>query len=299
MILQVVIPSFQLVDTKSIELYTTGEENFGVIRSYLPADRLIYIMLLISISSLVLNIKLIPQRLEMIRAVILAAGLLLTFQRNYFITFLAMIVLLGLLIRWPGKFHLLRLTTLAVVSVSLALIFHVDPIDRYITAASDRLLREMQPQFLEQDGSTQWRVIETGYAIQSILDHPLLGIGLGNFYRPALVRDAELGGTGGIRWYNHNAYLWVLIDMGVVGFIPFVLLYALAIARGLKYWRRIPDQGLSVVLLGGTLGIFGQAIGNIVAPNFFQSWMVFIFVAIIAVNELIIKWEVPPAQVVE
>jgi O-antigen ligase len=269
-----------------------------VARSYLQADRLIYPLLLISICSLVLKGELLPPKLEICRTIILAIGLFLTFQRNYWITFLLMFALLGLLIRWSGKIKLFSLIILAISILWVVLILPIKPLDRYIAAASDRLIWGMQPQTLMQDKSTQDRIMETNYAVQSILDHPILGIGLGNFYRPAVRSDTYIGGFGN-RWYIHNAYLWVLIDMGLVGFIPFILLYAIALARGFKYWKRIPDRKLSVILLGGTLGILGQAISNIVAPNFVQSWMLFIFVVIMGINELIIHWEINPNQVLE
>lgn len=293
MALQVVAPTFQLVNTKSIELVTAGQEYFGVARSYLQVDRLIYLLLLISICSLSLNGKILSRKFENGFAAILAIGLFLTFQRNYWTTFLLMFALLGLLIRWSGKLYLFKLIVLSISIILVTIILHINLLDKYIAAASDRLIRGMQPHTLQQDVSVQWRVMETRYGVQSILQHPILGIGLGNFYRPAVPADAYLG-TIGNRWYIHNAYLWVLIDMGLVGFIPFILLYAAAIIRGFRYWERISDQRLKVILLGGTLGIFGQAISNIVAPSFFQDWMVLIFAIIMGINELIIKWEVGP-----
>jgi O-antigen ligase len=209
-----------------------------------------------------------------------------------------MVVLLGLLINWAGKFRLIRLIMVAIGVLLITVVLQIQPFNRYLAAASQRLIWGMQSETLQQDGSTQWRVIETGYAVQSVLEHPLLGVGLGNFYRPAQKMDVEIGGYG-IRWYIHNSYLWVLIDMGVIGFIPFILLYGIALIRGFKYWNRVSDPMFSVILLGGSLGIFGQAIGNVVAPNFFQSWMVIVFVATMAINELIIKWEFSPSKVLE
>jgi O-antigen ligase len=92
-----------------------------------------------------------------------------------------------------------------------------------------------------------------------------------------------------LRWYIHNAYLWVLVDLGTLGFVPFLWFYAAAIWRGLARWRTVRDAGLRALALGITLGILGQAITNLVAPNFFQSWALSVFPILLGVREVILR----------
>jgi O-antigen ligase len=94
-----------------------------------------------------------------------------------------------------------------------------------------------------------------------------------------------------MRYYIHNAYLWVWVDMGLVGLIPFVWLLAQVLVRGFGRWRKVGDPRWRAVALGVTLGILGQAITNIVAPNFIQSWGLVVFPILLGVNELIFRWE--------
>jgi len=90
----------------------------------------------------------------------------------------------------------------------------------------------------------------------------------------------------------HNVYLWVWVMMGFIGFIPFAWLYASFLRRGFTRWPKIGDPKLRAVVLGFTLAILGQAISNLVSPNFIQSWALIVFAIILGINELIFRWEV-------
>ena len=152
----------------------------------------------------------------------------------------------------------------------------------------------LSPEQLALDSSARWRLMETDYGLKSIAAHPLLGIGLGRFYRPTVADDFYISGVAGsigLRWYMHNAYLWVWVTTGLVGLLPFLLLYGLAIWRGLRHWRRVGDARLRATALGITLGLLGQAMTNVVAPNFVQSWSLATFAVLLAVNELIFRFE--------
>jgi O-antigen ligase len=166
---------------------------------------------------------------------------------------------------------------------------------KYFTAAYDRLIWGMKLDTLGKDDSVQWRITESRYAIQSIVQHPFLGIGLGNLYRPEVFGDETQYNHEfpqyGARWYIHNAYLWVLIDTGLIGFVPFIWLFWTFLLRGFTRWRKIEDPKLRVVVLGFSLGILGQAISNLVAPNFIQSWVLVVFAIMLGVNEVIYRWE--------
>lgn len=295
MLFQVIDPSIQLAKTRTKELMTAGREYTGVERTYMQVDRLIYPMLLFSICSVNFRARWLPLVLELTGICILSVGLFLTFQRNYWLTMISMLVLLGMLASWRERIRILKwvIVGMVVLTLSVPLTWHYT--GNYITAAYDRIMFGMQPNTLVKDESTQWRVMETRYAIQSISKHPLLGIGLGNFYRPEMFGNESQyfpdKPNYGVRWYIHNAYLWVLIDAGLIGFIPFIWLFLAFLLRGFTRWRKIEDPKLRVVVLGCSLGILGQAISNLVAPNFIQSWVLVVFAIMFGVNEVIFRWE--------
>lgn len=294
MLIQVLVPSLHLVQSRTGELVTAGREYAGVIRTYIEAERLIYSMVLLSASLLILQGRWLPPGLESARTAVLGTGLFLSFQRNYWLTMIAMLALLGALVPRVYRFRILRWGILAIVAVALLVSLPGEDLDRYLVAGWERLFWGMKTETLAYDTSTQMRVMEITHAVQSIAQHPLLGIGLGNLYRPAIAGDRyynpEYPGFG-LRWYIHNAYLWVWIDMGLMGLIPFIWLYAGCVVRGVKHWRGIRDPKLRPVVLGLTLAILGQGISNLVAPNFFQSWVLVVFAIFIGVNELILRWD--------
>lgn len=287
------IPSLDLVRSSTPELVTAGRGYAGVLRMYIPAERLIYSMLLVSVCSLALGSRWLPPKLEFARVGILSIGLFLTFLRSVWLTMLSMLALLLVLVSWPERIRLLRWAIVGVVVV--ALLVSLPGVNRYTVAASDRLVWGMLPETLELDPSVRMRAMEIRYGMQSIAQHPLLGIGLGNLYRPRTEGDAFWypGDPNiGLRWYIHNAYLWVWIDMGLIGLVPFIWLYGSFLWRGFTRWRRISDPKLRVVVLGFTLAILGQAITNTVGPNFIQSWVLIVFAIMLGINELIFRWEV-------
>ena len=291
MLIQTLFPAFQLVSSRSAELVTAGQRYEGVERFYLQADRLIYLMFVISVCSLVARARFVPSLIGFTRAGLLGMGLFFTFQRNYWLSAGAMLVLFGLLVPGAARIRMIKWGFAAATGLALLLSFPAVSQHRYATAAWNRLAWGMRLETLARDESVRWRVIETRHAFESIVQHPMLGVGLRNFYRPAYPRDREVQPRG-LRWYIHNAYLWVLVDMGVFGFLPFIWFYAAAIYRGLAHWRRVKDAHLRALSLGITLGILGQAITNLVAPNFIQSWALAVFPILIGVREVILRKDI-------
>ena len=283
---QLLLPSLSLLKSRSLELVTAGQAFVGVERTYSEADRLTYMMLLISVCSIALGSRWLSPAWELARTGVLGLGLFLTFQRNYWLTMFCMMAILVTQVSWAQRSRILRGIALAVIVVLLMSTFAGRVVENYFAAAADRLIRGMQPETLAGDTSMQWRVLETDYAMHSIAEHPLTGVGLANFYRPATERDAF---GYGLRWYVHNVYLWVWVDMGVFGLIPFLWLLVQVLIRGFTRWRSIDDLRLQAVALGITLGILGQAISNFIAPNFLQSWGLVIFPILFGVNEVMFR----------
>ncbi len=306
---------FQLTRIREYTLTTAGTEYGGVVRTYMQADRLVYPMLLVAIASLILEMGLgsrdpgrravgtgLASRVKVFwrlcATALLSIGIFLSFQRNYWITMLLMVGLMFLFVSWVERLRALKwFAVVVMVVIGLASIPGAGLGD-YVLAAEDRLIRGMQADTLAEDKSTQMRLMETDYALETILERPLLGIGMGNTYRPWMPDDAyfrpEDPGLG-LRWYAHNAYLWVWVMAGVVGLAPFLVLYGLFVWRGIQRWRHmqadVGGSGRRAVVLGLTLAILGQMISNIVAPNFIQAGSLVIFAIILGTNEVIYRFD--------
>lgn len=111
-----------------------------------------------------------------------------------------------------------------------------------------------EPMFSSADQGLVYR-FETGIVALTLwLREPFLGAGLGGF--PHSLTEA-----GKAAEVIHNTYLWILTEMGVVGFIIFTAFFA-AILRAL--WRRRREDGdsrLAVAALAMMLVFAGVAMG--------------------------------------
>jgi O-antigen ligase len=290
MFAQVVFPSMEIIATRSESLITAGQSFTGIERLYFQGDRIIYVLLLIVLVSFITKGKLLPSWLEFGLIGIIGVGEFFTFQRNYWLTILAMTALLFAMVSQAGRFRFFQWITSCVLLFFIAINIPGFPV-QYLDAAVDRITRGIELDTLLQDTSTQYRVNETRYAIQTIQQKPYTGIGLGNYYRPAFPNEDPWNNETNLRWYIHNSYLWVWIDMGLIGIVPFVWFYAASIIRCLKNWRKVVDSRLRAFVLGSTLGVLGQSISNFVAPNFIQSWVLAIFPLVIGMNEVILRCE--------
>ena len=298
MLVQLLVPSLNLGVGSRETLITAGQEFGNIVRTWSGAERLIYPMLIVSVASLAHRGAWLRPAVEAGRAAILGLGLFLTFQRNYWLTVFLMVAALLFMLSPRQRGFLLKWALLGLVLVALAAqVF--PPARLYLGAAYDRLFRGMQLETLTDDTSSQMRVVETRYALQAIVRYPLLGIGLGNVYRPEMEGDAYWmpeDPSLGLRWFLHNAYLSVWVRHGLLGLIPFVWLYGAYLWRGLVRWRRIPDPRWRTAALGFTLAMGGQMISNIVAANLIQSWSLIVFAIMLGVNELIYRWELPSSR---
>ncbi len=295
-IIQVLNPSIRLVQAPSAELVTAGREYAGVVRTYMQAYWLVSLIFLVSVCSLIIGAKWIGPEMQFIQSGILAVGILLSFGRNLWLTMMLMLVLLILMVSWTERLRIARWGIAGLLAAALVLSLPGISFDRYVEAAWDRLVWGMQPETVAQDDSVQMRLTEMGYGIQSIVQSPLLGVGIGNYYRPPLPGEGAWGQEG-LRWFIHNAYLWVLIDMGLVGLIPFIWMFASFLARGFSYWRKIVDRKQRALVLGNSLGILGLAISNLMAPSFVQDWSLAIFAVVMGINEVVyVQNEMPLAS---
>lgn len=290
MFAQVIFPSMEIIASRSQSLITAGQSFTGIERLYFQGDRIIYVLLLIVLVSFITKANLLPAWLEFGLIGIIGVGEFFTFQRNYWLTIAAMIALLFSLVSQDGRNRFFQWIASCVLLFFIAINIPGFPV-HYLDAAVDRITRGIELDTLLQDTSTQYRVNETRYAFRTIQEKPFTGIGLGNYYRPAFPNEAPWNNETNLRWYIHNSYLWVWIDMGLIGIIPFVWFYVAAVIRNLRYWRKVGDSRLRAFVLGSTLGVLGQSISNFVAPNFIQSWVLAIFPLVIGMNEVILRSE--------
>jgi O-antigen ligase len=128
------------------------------------------------------------------------------------------------------------------------------------------------------------RAVENKYAIEKIVSSPIWGIGFQRAYRPQIYYPED-----NIEWFIHNGYLWIMLKLGVLGFIPFLWFSYIFLKRGMKYWYQVEDRVSRGIVLGSVCAYLGFAVGNIASPNFMQNWEVAVFGLCFGMNEVIYR----------
>jgi len=128
------------------------------------------------------------------------------------------------------------------------------------------------------------RIIENGYAIESIKNSPLLGIGLRNDYRPNL-----FGPDDDLEYYVHNVYLWIMTDMGIPGLLAFMVFFTGFIIRAARNVGKIRDNFLKAAMTGFMLTGIGMLLISFFSPLFMEWNSIVVIAIIIGLTEAIIR----------
>lgn len=158
-------------------------------------------------------------------------GLLLTYNRQYWGAIIFSLFIFVFLIskRVKRKFYRwLAMVGACVVLVILPLTTLSTTFRVYSDSMIERFSSLIYINKTMASDSLEWRKIENQHAWRSIVKHPFFGIGLWNYYRPS-VGEYDTDWT---RIFIHNGYFFMLVDMGLSGFLPFMYFYACFLARG-------------------------------------------------------------------
>jgi hypothetical protein len=204
-------------------------------------------------------------------SVITPVGIFFTYTRSVFLGYvLAILLLLG----FSRRQRVLSLVL--VVAMALAVIGNWSG----VTSA------EREAGGVGEVSTAQARLVLAKVSIRMFMDKPFLGVGFGNFVNKAKpyvgqvhttflgYREAWIGAYTG----QHNQFLSVLTEIGLVGFVPLLLLYvflatALIRARGKK------TANYDSELLVSVWAILAAYIAEVlfVEPRFFEFMNMFPF----------------------
>jgi len=100
--------------------------------------------------------------------------------------------------------------------------------------------------------TVEYRIMLMYEAGESFMDHPFFGVGFMNFEEAAMryrkPRDVPFfghidHGVGGVA-VSHNILITILAEQGLVGLVPYILIYLLILSRSRKVYRNLPKSGL-------------------------------------------------------
>jgi O-antigen ligase len=290
MIVQQILGPSVVILPGRVEIADVYQVRFtGVTRILPPGQSLVLVMFLPAVLLIIFR-----QRRTWIdvllglSAALLLVGLAFTFTRGFW----AGIVVAGaaMFLRVSGEqrkkmilfFCLLLLIT--IITIPLLSVFSPKA-GRVIDALYARVATFAEPNRALNSSSWQYRVEEGKFARLTIQENPWLGVGPGNDYRPQFWSGDRL------THYVHNTYLFILVDMGIVGLIPFIWFTVVFLVRGARLGIVIRDRGLRAIALGFTLSYVAVLIVGIVAPVFMEWYWPPVLAIMFGVNEVIYRFD--------
>lgn len=185
-------------------------------------------------------------------AIIGSAGLILTFCRGaIFALAAATVASIGLMVR-AGLSVKRLFGAVAFVAVACAVL---------LSSLDAPVLTDAYDYFTDQfNVGDQNRVDLWNKAIATFVDHPVLGIGPGQF-----VNYTEDVGFWGFKLNAHNTYLQAFAEMGVVGSLPLFVLLGFVAGRTYKHARDTLDPVAIAIWIAMLAGL----LHNIVESTFY------------------------------
>jgi len=286
MIIQAVIgQSFILVPGR-VEMATTLGVRYQSFRILPPGQTLIYVMFITIVCHLVIiNKPFFKKSWTFILFIIIGIAICLTYNRSYWIAIIFSSNILILITATKVKIRIMAISfiVLILISLSLPLLLRTSPkMQKTLISFSDRFTSIFKAKQIYYGGSISWRKMENRIAIEKIKKYPIFGIGLANAYRVARGNYDSLTG------YAHNGYIWITVQMGLLGLFAFLWFYTKFLIRGFVRWKSVKDQFLRSSILGFTLSGLGILLVNIVNPIFMQWFSIVVIAVMIGLTEAII-----------
>ncbi|QQR77196.1 MAG: O-antigen ligase family protein [Candidatus Moraniibacteriota bacterium] len=108
----------------------------------------------------------------------------------------------------------------------------------------DIAMSRFSDETLAREGSLSDRAVYMEQALVAIREHPILGVGGGNFTAFSMERFPDAGAFVGAFQPVHMVPILVFVELGVIGFVLFLLLFAFGFARA---WKQRNVLSLSIL----------------------------------------------------
>lgn len=263
-------------------------QGVGALRILPPGESLVFVMFISAVCAIAIMKKPFFKTIYFYLIPVIGGGLLLTYNRNYYISIIFTFFIFLFLITKKEKKRFLSWVTIVFIFIIL-IIFPITKLTKtgrvYYDSIAERVSSIIYINEMFVSRSIEWRISENQIALLSIVKHPFLGIGLYNLYRRPLPGDEE-GWTG---YYVHNGYLWLLVSMGLFGFLPLMWFFLRFLVRGFSKWRKIRDPIIKSAAIGFTLSGIAFSLVNLVSPKLLEWHGIVVIASIIGLNEAIIN----------
>jgi O-antigen ligase len=289
---QVIGPEISIIPGQT-QVYTAdalGQRLDGVARVSIPGAIIVFVMLLPAFVLHATPAYLKGRKwLSLIPVLFLPPGIAFTFDRNMWIGIMLGGVAFIPISRFESRRFVSLVLTLVLLAALLTSVLNVyfpraDTIVQGLSARFDSLFAGDE---LVYDSSTQGRLQENQAAIPKIKEYPVLGVGPGGEYRAP---DWNTRNTAHAH-FIHNAYVYLLLDLGILGFLPFVWFSLAFLIRGISAWHTSRDPILRGIVMGFTLSYVALLVASVAAPWFVTHVGIPLVGVMLGINEVAIRLE--------
>ena len=216
-------------------------------------------------------------------AVVIFAGVLVTYSRGAMLSIVAMLVLVPFVVR--VRRHVVWKAALA--AVLLTAVTPATVIRRFHTV-TDVVTSEKGGQPEEsRDASVDKRKLLLAVGLRMFDDAPLFGVGAGNFGRHYAHYANEVGSSApqyddpGDRQYPHSLYVELAAENGLAGLVSFAIAMAIALATLTR------TKAMSPLRVGILIALAGYLVSSLFLHSAYQRYLWLLLAFIPAIDRLL------------
>lgn len=260
-------------------------ETWGLTRVLLPSVFLLNAMLVVTMARLVFSRHRNERLLLIAVAGLLAVSVALSQSRNLWLTDAGLLAVLFLISGGKKRWRLVLVLGLAGLLLVAGLVLLPSASDEtsVLGGLGDRLLQPFREDLFESGRTLGGRVVEHQLAWEHIVQHPLLGIGLGNrYYDDGDQAWPYSEQTEFLPYFIHNGYAWIGLKMGIPALLVLLVLLLQVILVSIRNYRTLPARYAKGVAVGLVLCFTGICVSAVLVPIFMQPSNVVTLVSIVA-----------------
>jgi len=202
--------------------------------------------------------------------IVIVMTIVFTFSRG---GFLSLLVVIGFLVLWKKP----PLTYLLIGLVLFILSFSILPPSYTQRMATLTDVFSQDTTEMRNEVSFRGRFSEAGVAWIMFRDHPIIGVGPGNYNSEYMNYSRQLGWDPRVEARGaHNLYLEVASEQGIVGLTIFLfILYSVfaGLVRSSRKFKKLNQPGLADMSIALMIGFAGYCTASIFLHNIFPYYL--------------------------
>lgn len=232
----------------------TNDKNFFFAQRFSFIHQSVYFSMYLSFAIVILlYTKLFIKRIQLIFIILLSFGIFQTLNKASLIIFLIILIIKGYQLIKEKRAS--KLFVIMMISIGVILFF-INPrlknFNTYFNYDEPELVVENFKGMPNVNPSkTNTRILIWISALELIKKNPYFGIGAGRshnrLYEVFAVKKQHYDKR--YKLHAHNQYLQILLDLGIVGFIPFLLIFIFL----LNIFYKLKQNNIRMIVLNGVL----------------------------------------------